>query len=746
MGNRETGSRCSNHLIVLLFTGAFCGVILWQFPFLRQGWFVWRVYVRPLLILAVLWTVSLGVGCRLWKILRLPSHESDSLDFFPSPSRTIITSTEFFLFATLLGLGAVAYALFGLCLLRLLSVKTALVCMALLGIWGAQPLEHLVEFWWSRAHLENLQPRKRHRIGNRFLYSAFIPMILVAIVVPGFLSAIGPPCQSDALRYHLAVPEIYLRHGGWVDLPYSSFSNFPFVVEMLYLFPMVFGAPEVTGLIHFFSLLLLLALVYLMGKRLLGVRPGALATAIFATTPFVPILAGWGFIEVALAAYQLAAVYALVLAEKHWKSDSRNSHLRLSGVLLGLCLGIKYTSIFYAFFLFCWLCYVSFWKYGGQDKSASGRVKPLLVLCFAAFLIGVPWYLKNLILFGNPIYPLLGETLGRGNWSALNTALYKFHMSLKGGLWQLGASDFWSRVVDFFTLPWRITVNPSDFGGWPIGVIYLPAALFVLASRRTTGALRRLMLLGFCLFVFWAYTYRDTRFLLLPLALLSLGIGICADRVLRNRGLRGRVVAWVFALGMLVNFALFVHNLFTRYFPADYLSGSIGREGFLSRKLEYHPAFVELGRLADKDGMVDGRVLFVGEHRGMYCPLDYVASDWFDTPVLIRWLRETPNNEALLQRLQAEKIAFVLHNERELSRYFSPWFMIHFLPEDQAVQYIQTARSQGRNLNTIEERQFLQRQATSSEIFQRYTQFMDNREWLDPVWEKRGVTVFRVRF
>jgi len=696
------------------------------------------------MVLGSLWLVAIGVGSRLWSLLRLPGHEADSLGFESPRVTGRVSASEFLCFATLLGFGGIAYLVAALCLLQLFSPATVLVALALLAVWSAKPLEHLLEFWWSRIHIENLQPRKRHRIGNRFFFQIFIPMLVLAVLVPSLLAAIQPPCQSDALRYHLAVPEVYVRHNGWVELPHSSFSNFPFMVEMIYAVAILFKSPEATGLIHFGSLLLVLALVYLLGKRLCGARPGLLATALLATSPFLPILAGWAFIEVALAAYQLAAVHALTISEERWKDSSRNSHLRLAGVLLGLCLGIKYTSVFFAAFLFIWVLYLVLRKREHARNDTRQTVRSLLTFCLVAFLVGMPWYLKNLILFGNPIYPLLGESLGHGNWNALNTALYKFHMSLKGGLYQTGGLDFWSRTKDLLTLPWRITINAVDFGGWPVGTVFLPATLFVIVSKRVSGVLRRILLLGLCLFLFWAYTYRDTRFLLLPLAFLSLGIGICADPILRKRGLWGQSVAWVFAIGMLVNYASFAHSLFSRHFPGEYLTNTIGREGFLAKRLDYYPAFMELEKLSDDNISDSDKVLFIGEHRGMYCPVDYVASDWFDTPVIVRWLRETRDNLELLERLRAEGIGYVLYNEKELSLYFSPWFLLQFLPEAQALQCLETARNQGRNLNSVEERQFLERQATMSPLFERYKQFIENRQWLEPIWEEQGVTLFRV--
>jgi hypothetical protein len=52
---------------------------------------------------------------------------------------------------------------------------------------------------------------------------------LLYIIIPGFLIAeillnITPPISRDALIHHLAVPKLWLLHGGFYETPWANFS------------------------------------------------------------------------------------------------------------------------------------------------------------------------------------------------------------------------------------------------------------------------------------------------------------------------------------------------------------------------------------------------------------------------------------------------------------------------------------------------------------------------------------------
>lgn len=712
-------------------------IIFFRFPFLFDLSVMWSHYCKPLLLLIGLFILSLGIGARCWKLLRLPSHVSETLGFDKPPQAFSLSAREYVCFAWLLGLGVMGNLVFLMALLQLLKPWHIVVLSAVLILWGGKPLWSLVEFWWSRGHIGDLTPRKRHRLGNRFFFNGFLPVYILAVAVFGFIGAFQPPDQSDALRYHLAVPEVYVHQGGWTALPNMSFSNFPFNIEMLYAVALVFDAPSAARLIHYMFFLITLALIYLMTCRLLGRRPATLATAIFAGIPFLPILAGWAFIEVALVAFQLAALFAMLLSEtepeekREGNEKERASFLRLAGAMLGISLAVKYTSVFLAFAMVVWLL--------AFEQRRARNWKNLLWLVGFALLLSFPWYLKNTLLFGNPVYPLLGDKFGWGQWNELNSILYQFHMRLKGGLHLLPTLSLGQKVIDFLTLPVRMTFLPRTFGGWSIGLVFLPGLVFLLFARKLPTGLKSLFAVAFFLFVVWGYTYRDNRFLLPVLVIVAVGIGIATDGLLQEKYGKSRLLAVVLGILLTINFFQFSENYVSDYLHKGFLTGRVSREEYLKSKLVQYPAYRQLG------GYTDSKVLFIGEYRGLYCPVDYVASDWFDTPVIVNLLRNTPDNKTLIQRLKEDEVDLILYNEEELQKYFYPWFALHLLPEEKAISLLNSAMEQGRTLNTPAEINVLMQEVKGSRFFARFQDLVENSTDIETVWEESGVKILRLK-
>jgi len=79
--------------------------------------------------------------------------------------------------------------------------------------------------------------------------------ILLCIAVSGFLITeillnLTPPISRDALIHHLAIPKLWLLHGGFYEIPWADFSYFPMNIDLLYLIPLYFKNDIVPKFIH----------------------------------------------------------------------------------------------------------------------------------------------------------------------------------------------------------------------------------------------------------------------------------------------------------------------------------------------------------------------------------------------------------------------------------------------------------------------------------------------------------------
>ena len=81
----------------------------------------------------------------------------------------------------------------------------------------------------------------------------FLIFVLISAIV---VLACVPPVSKDALVHHLAVPKLYLKHGGMYEIPFMRFSYYPMDLDLLYLIPLYFGNDILPKFIHFsFALL-----------------------------------------------------------------------------------------------------------------------------------------------------------------------------------------------------------------------------------------------------------------------------------------------------------------------------------------------------------------------------------------------------------------------------------------------------------------------------------------------------------
>jgi len=64
---------------------------------------------------------------------------------------------------------------------------------------------------------------------QKTLLLGLLAVLIVSIVI---LSCV-PPVSKDALTHHLAVPKLYLNHGGIYEIPFMAFSYYPMNLDLL---------------------------------------------------------------------------------------------------------------------------------------------------------------------------------------------------------------------------------------------------------------------------------------------------------------------------------------------------------------------------------------------------------------------------------------------------------------------------------------------------------------------------------
>jgi hypothetical protein len=347
-----------------------------------------------------------------------------------------------------------------------------------------------------------------------------------------------PPIAWDSLTYHLTIPAMWVQHGGYWQWSapdaFGDYSRFPGNGELFGAFLLLpFHGDLLVNLFGLPFLLLAGAAVQALATELgASRRTAGLAAALwmfsppafaYVTTQYVDLpmaaetLGGWLFVVRFL---RTRAVADAVLAGAAFGLAVGTKHLALVPAaiagLLGVCLLLRF-----------------------RGRVARGIWLGML----AAAVVGVPWYLRNWIETGNPVYPfpvaLGGQLLFAGSPFQANVP-------------ELPSPDtsYFAKLLTFQPGFAPITLGPPLLLAAVLGLLGFlrglsrpsRAAIFVLAAAIATDlllfsseAMRRLR-------EHWADGTQ--RFLLVPFGLLLVGMATLA------RTGQGRAQRFVLTIGV----------------------------------------------------------------------------------------------------------------------------------------------------------------------------------------------------
>jgi hypothetical protein len=317
-------------------------------------------------------------------------------------------------------------------------------------------------------------------------FNLFSKIVIVLPFLFSFMLTLVPQFEAfDMLLYHLAQPARVLQDGGLrpIDIPQFWFPN---LTENVYLWALALGSERAAQIIHLawgtFSALLL----WRWSVKFWSVEIGRKTLLLLVAIPSLPMLASWAYADLALAFYSVAALYTLTI----FGSTKSLSWLRLSGIMAGLAMTVKYTS--FTVPLTCGLL-ILFW----QRKSFSQAFMRAAQFSVITLIIAASWYVRNAIFMGNPLYPFVFD--GR-YWDAFRADWYS----------GAGTGIGWD-ALQIFLLPLSVILGVRDqnfFDGriGPLFLILAPFALWILTSRSRQDSDRGLSLQAIGLFSAVSFT------------------------------------------------------------------------------------------------------------------------------------------------------------------------------------------------------------------------------------------------
>lgn len=324
----------------------------------------------------------------------------------------------------------------------------------------------------------------------------------------------------DTLAYHFAVPKLWIEAGQITYIPFIHQSNFPFLVDTLFLNGLFLG--EVAAkLIN--TLMFAVGLAWLFGatRRYATLTVAGITTLGYALTPLVLWSSGSGYIDVIHGLY--SAVAALTLFEL--LSEPQAERWLIFGLALGMSMGSKYTGLQVATALLPILFFVFL-----RTKVHWRAVGLGAALCL---LVASPWYIRNIQNTGNPVYPFFFGALGGRGWDEFRAEIYKDEQQTFGvGRTAAGRDPLTigHAILGLAYQPGRY-INPGQTAGmgFPMGSLG-PVLLLGLLAAIVFGirhpVVRGTSLMAGVLALFWFFLSQQVRYFtgILPLAALSLAI------------------------------------------------------------------------------------------------------------------------------------------------------------------------------------------------------------------------------
>ncbi len=548
--------------------------------------------------------------------------------------------TEGNLFAVALGEAATAFLVLLLGFLGFYKspLLPAVYCAMIYGAYRERrDLEAILRRLWSWC------------AGKVSIPEFFCVFIIGAAVFRAIVLNTAPPTDWDSLAYHLAFPKIYLDKGSFFRLSWSMNGHFPLNSEMIYLLALNFKRELACHWINFFHGIFVLLLIAAMSRRIFREPQlrlaGLLAAAIYAAQPVFSRVIGNAATDLNVTLISLLAIDAFLILRSSGESEIEGRWGFLCGVLTGAAMSAKLTGTWLALTIFVSLLVLSLKK-----PPRDWKVIGLYLIGIAC--AGLPWYLKNWVWTGNPVWPYLSELFGTTEIGLESWKRMK--MSITEGVPK--------SIFNFLMIP-ALLVLKGDLFHYASQYLTLPFLLIPLHSsvRKSLGRMEKLALGIIVTFlVIWFWIYQDWRYFMPASAVMSALVAGWLVKILiapTGRGAKHFVIAAAICFWpikeMTVNNELFVFfNLKSKLNPEmsakdRYLFGSLG------------PVYA-VTQFTNATLPKNSKVLFFRDVRGYYLDRDYVWGDPLN-PCVFSYA-QIKNPEELHRKLRESGFTHILFN------------------------------------------------------------------------------------
>jgi len=305
-----------------------------------------------------------------------------------------LRALETLLFATVLGVGVLGSVYLGLAAIGWLQVSV---------LWGVAlvPAALARESWRALPRLLREVKQTLHPEGPVERIVLMVSLVVLPLIL--VLGALGPINDWDSLMYHLELPKTFLEAGRLFVPPDGLHVAYLGLFQFLYLPLLAVGATAAPAVLNALLAMGLALALLAAGERLFSRTTGVGAFLALWGSSSVALVATTARIDVTLMLVLFLTHHAVLIALVERAAWA----VRLAAVLAGVAIAMKYHALPYLGVLAPFAVY-ALWRQA--DGRFTARVVREAGLGAAlALVIALPWFLKNQVFFGAPLYPFLAE-------------------------------------------------------------------------------------------------------------------------------------------------------------------------------------------------------------------------------------------------------------------------------------------------------------------------------------------------
>jgi 4-amino-4-deoxy-L-arabinose transferase-like glycosyltransferase len=443
-----------------------------------------------------------------------------------------------------------------------------------------------------------------------YLKLGLIVLLLFFVLSVVVLSWV-PPVGKDALTHHLAVPKLYLKHGGIYEIPGVLYSYYPMNLDLLYMVPLYFGNDIIPKFIHFAFALFTAFSIFIYLRRRIDTHFALVGAILFLSLPIVVKLSISAYVDLGLVFFSTASILFLLYWLEH---QYPLRYLVIAGICCGLALGTKYNGLI-IFLLLSFFVAFYYVRSAAEERSGIRQMKGIgYAILFVLISLSVfsPWMARNYVWTKNPVYPLYDQWFNPPQASPILQKGKKVESVSKGA--PLRLDHFTKRRINYDETWWQSALvpvriffqgkdnDPRYFDGKLNPFLFFLPFLVFLKTRRITGVLKTethflssfsVLYLGLVFFssemrIRWIAPIIPPLILLSVLGLHGLKTAIAARWSRNGEKIATGSVLILLGLYLALNTA-YVVGQFRHVDPLSYITGGIGRDDYIERYWGEYP-------------------------------------------------------------------------------------------------------------------------------------------------------------